>query len=128
MASNSSGFNPITPAFQKVDKASADASVARFFYANGLPFNAACSSQYSDMVDQITKMPPGYKPPTYNRIRDELLDHLYISFVLYAVLGPNTLKIDKFEFNVFLATALQLFCQYSKILRITYCVLRITYE
>lgn len=72
--SNSSRFNPITSAFQKVDKASADASVARFFYANGLPFNAARSSQYSDMIDQITKMPPGYKPPTYNRIRDELLD------------------------------------------------------
>lgn len=71
--SNSSRFNPITSAFQKVDKASADASVARFFYANGLPFNAARSSQYSDMIDQITKMPPGYKPPTYNRIRDELL-------------------------------------------------------
>ena len=48
--------------------------------------------------------------------------------MLYAVLVPNSLKPDKFEINVFLATILLLFCQYCKILRITYYVLRITYE
>ena len=52
----------------------------------------------------------------------------HILFVLYAVLVPNTLKTDKLEINIFLATILQLFCQYCKILRIMYYVLRITCE
>ena len=39
----------------------------------GLPFNAARSSQYRDMVDQLTRMHPGYKPPEYNRLREQLL-------------------------------------------------------
>ena len=57
-SSNSSRGNPITLAFQKVDKAAADASVARFYYANGLPFHSACSKEYQDMVNNITRMPP----------------------------------------------------------------------
>ncbi len=40
------------------------------------------------------------------------LSVLYILFALYAVVVPNTLKTDKFDINVFLATILPLFCQY----------------
>ena len=60
-------------AYAKVDKASADASVARIFYANGLPFNAARSKEYQAMIDQVTRMPPGHKAPDYNKLRNEML-------------------------------------------------------
>lgn len=74
-SSNSSRGNPITSAFAKVDKAAADASVARFYYANGLPFHSARarSQEYQDMVSNITRMPPGYRPPNVNQLREGLL-------------------------------------------------------
>lgn len=39
--SSSIASNPVLLMYAKVDKASAEASVPRFFYANGLPFNAS---------------------------------------------------------------------------------------
>lgn len=55
----------------------ADKAVANFFYANGLSFSAADSSQgsyYQQMIRAIQAAPSGWKPPNSNKISGPLLD------------------------------------------------------
>ncbi|KAH9298203.1 hypothetical protein KI387_029885, partial [Taxus chinensis] len=51
-----------------------DVLIARFFYANGIPFNVARSPYYEEMVRAINKGPTGYKPPEYEKLRTTLID------------------------------------------------------
>lgn len=51
-----------------------DLAIARFFLACGIPFNAARSPYFEQMVRAINNGPMGYKPPGYERLRTVLVD------------------------------------------------------
>ena len=55
----------------------ADKAIAKFFYANALPFGAASSEQdsiYREMVKAIEETPRNYVPPNSKKLGNELLD------------------------------------------------------
>ena len=45
-----------------------DLAIARFFFACGIPFNAARSPYIKQMVCAINNGPTGYKPPGYEKV------------------------------------------------------------
>ena len=47
--------------------------IARFFYDNGISFNAIKSESFAIMVESIGQFGPGLKPPSYHEIRVPLL-------------------------------------------------------
>lgn len=57
---------------QEHTKATLHATVASFFYANGIPFNVARSQEFKDMVHKLTN--GTYKPPGSEALRTNLLD------------------------------------------------------
>lgn len=66
--------NPIGRLFDVQGQEAVDAAIARFFYANGIPFNVVRSPFYTEMVQAINNAPAGYKPPMYENIRTTLID------------------------------------------------------
>ncbi|CAM8913918.1 unnamed protein product [Rhodiola kirilowii] len=54
-------------------KEEADDLAAMFFYTSAIPFNCIKNPFLAKMCDAIGKYGIGYKPPTYNDIRDKLL-------------------------------------------------------
>lgn len=52
-------------------KAELDVTVAKFFYRNNIPFNAAASSEYSKMMEALR---PGYAGPNRANLSGKLLD------------------------------------------------------
>eukprot|EP01018_Ginkgo_biloba_P023557 Gb_28145 [translate_table: standard] len=52
-----------------------DYAIVRFFYACGIPFNAARSPYYEEMVRAINNGPKGYKPLGYEKLRTNLIDN-----------------------------------------------------
>lgn len=70
----------IKGSMQGAEAAWADKCIAEFFYANAIPFGAACtesSGLYRRMISAIKATPAGYKPPNYNKLGGELLDSCY---------------------------------------------------
>jgi Protein of unknown function (DUF 659) len=59
---------------QAMDKGAVDAALARMFYANGLSFNLVLNPYFKDFVAAVAGHGYGYKAPTYNRLREDLLD------------------------------------------------------
>ena len=59
----------------------ASRSMAMWFYANGIPFNAARSSYFKRMVAAVAAAGEGFRPPSYDALRTTLLDEVggYIS-------------------------------------------------
>lgn len=55
------------------EKEELDMKIASFFYANSIPFNAANSKQYQDMVSSLR---PGYRGPSSDQIGGRLLDKM----------------------------------------------------
>ncbi|MCO5574950.1 hypothetical protein L7F22_028745 [Adiantum nelumboides] len=55
-------------------KAQVDATVARFFYSCGISFNVACSPFFKEMVAEIAQFGPTYQPPTFDALREKLLE------------------------------------------------------
>ena len=142
--SSSIASNPVLSMYAKVDKASADASVARFFYANGLPFNASRSKEYVEMLNQVSRMPAGYSAPSYNRLRNECLaaEKQRISDDLASTIAAclslpmsQTMawtwivccKYAKWWLTYFWALYSACFANTLKYSRTMYCVLRIAY-
>eukprot|EP01018_Ginkgo_biloba_P040756 Gb_13500 [translate_table: standard] len=52
-----------------------DYAIARFFYACGIPFNAARSLYYEEMVRAINNGPKEYKPLGYEKLCTTLIDN-----------------------------------------------------
>lgn len=50
-----------------------DIAVAKFMYHAGVPFNASNSLYFQRMADAIAAVGPGYRMPSYNSLRGELL-------------------------------------------------------
>ncbi|MCO5578077.1 hypothetical protein L7F22_031915 [Adiantum nelumboides] len=55
-------------------KAQVDAAVARFFYSCGISFNVARSPFFKEMVSEIAQFGPTYQPPSFDVLREKLLD------------------------------------------------------
>ncbi|MCO5564475.1 hypothetical protein L7F22_018136 [Adiantum nelumboides] len=55
-------------------KAQVDAAVARFFYSCGISFNVARSEFFKEMVSEIANFGPTYQPPSYDALREKLLE------------------------------------------------------
>lgn len=51
----------------------ADMAVGKFFYDNCIPMNAANSIYYQEMIDAVASMGLGYKGPSYQSLRVNLL-------------------------------------------------------
>ncbi|CAI9093803.1 OLC1v1029383C1 [Oldenlandia corymbosa var. corymbosa] len=52
----------------------ADRKIAAFFFQNSIPFSAAKSTYYQDMVDAVGECGVGYKAPSSERLRSSLLE------------------------------------------------------
>lgn len=62
------------------ESAIADEAIAKWFYAQGIPFHAANhspGSYYQEMIDAIRNAPEGYVPPGHNKLAGSLLDQVY---------------------------------------------------
>ncbi|EOY24462.1 HAT transposon superfamily [Theobroma cacao] len=59
---------------QKQKQEDADKKIAVFFFHNSIPFSAAKSMYYQEMVDAIAKCGVGYKAPSYENLRSTLLE------------------------------------------------------
>lgn len=59
---------------QKQKKDETDKKVAIFFFHNSIPFSAAKSLYYQEMVDAIAEYGGGYKAPSYEKLKSTLLD------------------------------------------------------
>lgn len=56
--------------------AKATKAIASFFYSCNIPFHAADSPAFDVMVNALTAVGAGYKPPTANDLRGSLLDNV----------------------------------------------------
>ena len=54
-------------------KKSVDDAVAKFFYANAIPFNASDSVEYKEMCVALQNQPPAYHPPQRKALSTTLL-------------------------------------------------------
>ncbi|CAL1360388.1 unnamed protein product [Linum trigynum] len=64
----------ITDMFDLVSRHDTDGLVGRFFIGCGIPFNVARSPFFYEMARGINEGPRGYKPPSAEKIRTNLLD------------------------------------------------------
>ncbi|MCO5556270.1 hypothetical protein L7F22_009816 [Adiantum nelumboides] len=55
-------------------KAQVDTTVARLFYSCGISFNVARSPFFKEMVFEIAQFGPTYQPPSFDALREKLLD------------------------------------------------------
>ncbi|KAI3904083.1 hypothetical protein MKW92_027377 [Papaver armeniacum] len=62
------------PFFSQESVDQADMAVAKFMYDAGISFNAANSLYFQQMADAISAVGPGYKMPSYDSLRGDLLD------------------------------------------------------
>ncbi|KAL5701064.1 hypothetical protein ACHQM5_026443 [Ranunculus cassubicifolius] len=61
-------------AFSQENVNQADMAVAKFMYDAGVPLNAANSSRFQLMADAIARVGPGYKMPSCQSLRGDLLN------------------------------------------------------
>lgn len=59
---------------EKQKQETADKKIAIFFFHNSIPFHAARSMHYQDMMDAVAECGVGYKAPSYEMLRSTLLD------------------------------------------------------
>ena len=64
----------IETAFAPAAKAMTDAAVARFVYAEGVPFAKVQSPYFQDMLTAVGQFGRGYKPPSMKKLRTSMLD------------------------------------------------------
>ena len=63
----------IHKAFQSAEKDIVDKAIGKFFYANGIAFNAADSEEYRNMIVEVKKAGSAYKPPGREPLRTSVL-------------------------------------------------------
>ncbi|XP_030500899.2 uncharacterized protein LOC115716279 [Cannabis sativa] len=61
---------------EKRKQGDADKKIAVFFYSNCIPFGAAKSLCYQEMVDAILECGVGYRAPSYEKLRSSLLEKM----------------------------------------------------
>lgn len=65
---------PLVDDSQKQKQDDADKKLAIFFFHNAIPFNAAKSIYYQEMLDAVAQCGVGYKAPSYEKLRSNLLE------------------------------------------------------
>ncbi|MCO5567236.1 hypothetical protein L7F22_020925 [Adiantum nelumboides] len=55
-------------------KTQVDATVPKSFYSCGISFNVARSPFFKEMVAEIAQFGPTYQPPTFDALREKLLE------------------------------------------------------
>jgi hypothetical protein len=68
----------IVASFNAGSKAVADAAVAKFFYANGIPFSVIESKYLKEAFSAVAKCGPGYKLPSRAAVSDKLLNEAVV--------------------------------------------------
>lgn len=67
----------INGVWKKEDRENACKAIALFFYNNAIPFNVARSDEYLKMFELVAKHGIGFKPPSYDEIRNKYLNYFY---------------------------------------------------
>lgn len=94
----------IKAGFQLTECTLADKAVAKFFYANGIPFHAAgegdSNNYFRVMCDAIRKTPPSWIPPNRKKIGGPLIDTCYDELItsIRAREGNGSMA-DKFGYS-----------------------------
>ncbi|XP_027360421.1 uncharacterized protein LOC113868754 [Abrus precatorius] len=65
---------PLVDDAQKQKHDDADRKLAIFFFHNSIPFSAAKSVYYQEMVNAVAQCGVGYKAPSYEKLRSTLLE------------------------------------------------------
>lgn len=65
---------PLVDDAEKQKQDDADRKLAIFFFHNSIPFSAAKSMYYQEMVDAVAQCGVGYKAPSYEKLRSTLLE------------------------------------------------------
>lgn len=65
---------PVVDDGQRKRRDDADKKIAVFFYHNCVPFSAAKSVHYQEMVDAVSECGVGYIAPSYDKLRSTLLE------------------------------------------------------
>lgn len=73
MGASSGKQQTLGAAWDPRKKERVDAAVARFFYHDHVAFNVARSPYFIEMVQEIARYGPTYKPPSYETLRTTLL-------------------------------------------------------
>ena len=68
--------------FNAQAKEKCEASIGRFFVANGIPYNAARFTYYKQMVKDILSMNSSFVPPGEHKLRTTILDEEYSKVAL----------------------------------------------
>ncbi|XP_021989651.1 uncharacterized protein LOC110886192 isoform X2 [Helianthus annuus] len=69
-----SSKKPIEHSFGVMERNLVDLKIIRGLCANGIPFNVLRNPQFLEMISAINKAPAGYKPPSSEKARTNLLD------------------------------------------------------
>lgn len=77
-ACRSSSSQTAVDEVQKQKQDHADKKIAEFFYHNGIPFSAAKSLYYQEMVDAILECEAGYKAPCTEKLGTNLLEKVKV--------------------------------------------------
>lgn len=70
----------IRAGFKTAQKSAADLAIARFFYANGIPFSAAdaaATGYFREMIHAIKAAPESYIPPDPKKLSGSLLEECH---------------------------------------------------
>ncbi|KAK4844916.1 hypothetical protein QYF36_026019 [Acer negundo] len=70
----SPSVQPIVDDAQKQKRDDADTKIAVFFFHNSIPFSAAKSMYYQEMVNAVAECGVDYKAPSYEKLRSTLLE------------------------------------------------------
>ncbi|KAK1434515.1 hypothetical protein QVD17_00259 [Tagetes erecta] len=67
----------IEEAFSMLERKEVDLKIVRGLCANRIPFNVLRNPQFLEMISAIKNAPAGYKPPSCEKARSNLLDECY---------------------------------------------------
>ncbi|PON53798.1 Zinc finger, BED-type domain containing protein [Parasponia andersonii] len=65
---------PVVEDAERQKRDDADKKIAIFFFNNCIPFSAAKSTYYQEMVDAVAECGTGYRAPGYEKLRSSLLE------------------------------------------------------
>jgi hypothetical protein len=74
LSKNASSSKHIDESFGILERNAVDMKIIRGLCANGIPFNVLRNPQFQEMISAIKNAPDGYKPPSTEKARTNLLD------------------------------------------------------
>ncbi|KAK1406440.1 hypothetical protein QVD17_41738 [Tagetes erecta] len=77
LSKNAPSKKGIEETFAILERKEVDSKIVRGLCANGIPFNVLRNPQFLEMISAIKNAPAGYKPPSSEKARSNLLDECY---------------------------------------------------